>query len=159
MMESLKTWIIGITVASMLLGAADTMVTQSGIKRVLRLAGGILLLIVLLGPLAGISGGEVAFTSAGLQQEAEALEEQFRQEQQNTLAAIIAEEVSAYISDKAQTMGISCEVRVETEVGGEGVFYGMGAYAPERARMNALRRHLRLAPEEPEALRRRSEIT
>ena len=43
MMESLKTWIIGITVASMLLGAADTMVTQSGIKRVLRLAGGILL--------------------------------------------------------------------------------------------------------------------
>ena len=121
MMESLKTWIIGITVASMLLGAADTMVTQSGIKRVLRLAGGILLLIVLLGPLAGISGGEVAFTSAGLQQEAEALEEQFRQEQQNILAAIIAEEVSAYISDKAQTMGISCEVRVETEVGGEGV--------------------------------------
>ena len=121
MMESLKTWIIGITVASMLLGAADTMVTQSGIKRVLRLAGGILLLIVLLGPLAGISGGEVAFTSAGLQQEAEALEEQFRQEQQNTLAAIIAEEVSAYISDKAQTMGISCEVRVETKVGGEGV--------------------------------------
>ena len=121
MMESLKTWIIGITVASMLLGAADTMVTQSGIKRGLRLAGGILLLIVLLGPLAGISGGEVAFTSAGLQQEAEALEEQFRQEQQNALAAIIAEEVSAYISDKAQTMGISCEVRVETEVGGEGV--------------------------------------
>ena len=121
MMESLKTWIIGITVASMLLGAADTMVTQSGIKRVLRLAGGILLLIVLLGPLAGISGGEVAFTSAGLQQGAEALEEQFRQEQQNALAAIIAEEVSAYISDKAQTMGISCEVHVETEVGGEGV--------------------------------------
>ena len=39
MMESLKTWIIGITVASMLLGAADTMVTQSRIKRVLRLAG------------------------------------------------------------------------------------------------------------------------
>ena len=38
------------------------------------------------------------------------------------------------------------------EVGVEGVFYGMGAYAPERARMNALRRHLRLAPEEPEAL-------
>ena len=38
------------------------------------------------------------------------------------------------------------------EVGVEGVFYGMGAYAPERARMNALRRHLRLAPDEPEAL-------
>ena len=37
------------------------------------------------------------------------------------------------------------------EVGVEGVFYGMGAYAPERARMNALRRRLRLAPEEPEA--------
>ena len=38
------------------------------------------------------------------------------------------------------------------EVGVEGVFYGMGAYAPERARMNALRRHLRLAPEEPAAM-------
>ena len=38
------------------------------------------------------------------------------------------------------------------EVGVDGVFFGMGAYAPERARMNALRRHLRLAPEEPEAL-------
>ena len=38
------------------------------------------------------------------------------------------------------------------EVGVEGVYFGMGAYAPERARMNALRRHLRLAPEEPKAL-------
>ena len=38
------------------------------------------------------------------------------------------------------------------EVGVEGVFYGMGAYAPERARMNALRRHLRLAPEKPSAI-------
>ena len=38
------------------------------------------------------------------------------------------------------------------EVGVEGVYYGMGAYAPERARMNALRRHLRLAPEEPKRL-------
>ena len=38
------------------------------------------------------------------------------------------------------------------EVGVEGACFGMGAYAPERARMNALRRHLRLAPEEPEAL-------
>ena len=38
------------------------------------------------------------------------------------------------------------------EVGVDGVFFGMGAYAPERARMNALRRHLRLAPDEPEAL-------
>ena len=38
------------------------------------------------------------------------------------------------------------------EVGVEGACFGMGAYAPERARMNALRRHLRLAPDEPEAL-------
>src|SRR5699024_4378623 len=29
------------------------------------------------------------------------------------------------------------------EVGVEGVYFGMGAYAPERARMNALRGHLR----------------
>ena len=38
------------------------------------------------------------------------------------------------------------------EVGVEGVYFGMGAYAPERARMNAVRRHLRLAPDEAAAL-------
>lgn len=38
------------------------------------------------------------------------------------------------------------------EVGVDGVFFGMGAYAPERARMNAVRRHLRLAPDEAAAL-------
>ena len=38
------------------------------------------------------------------------------------------------------------------EVGVEGACFGMGAYAPERARMNALRRHLRLAPEGPMAM-------
>ncbi len=38
------------------------------------------------------------------------------------------------------------------EVGVEGACFGMGAYAPERARMNAVRRHLRLVPDEAAAL-------
>ena len=121
MMDGLKTWIIGITVASMLLGAADTMVTQRGIRRVLRLAGGILLIAVLLGPLSELAGEDPGFSVPALSQEARELEEQFAQEQQTALAGIIEEEVAAYISDKARFMGVSGEVSVETETAGEGV--------------------------------------
>ena len=120
-MDGLKTWIIGITVASMLLGAADTMVTQRGIRRVLRLAGGILLIAVLLGPLSELAGEDPGFSVPALSQEARELEEQFAQEQQTALAGIIEEEVAAYISDKAEEMGLSCEVEVEVEEGEDGL--------------------------------------
>ena len=44
-------------------------------------------------------------------------------EQQKEMQALIEQETAAYISDKAQDMGLECRVTVRCKVGEEGVPY------------------------------------
>lgn len=114
MIETLRTWLLGVTAASFLLAAAESLVTQEAIRRVLRLAGGVLLVLVMLRPLLGLAGAEWEPRWEEYQARQEELTENFAREQQEELAAIIAAEVAAYISDKAEEMGLDCTVTVET---------------------------------------------
>ena len=50
MIELLNRWIIGAAVVSLAVAVAETLVAQEGIRQVLRLAGGILLVVALLNP-------------------------------------------------------------------------------------------------------------
>lgn len=109
-------WLLGVTVTSFLLSLAETLVTQEGVRRVLRLSGGMLLILVMVRPLLGLVGEVPAFSFSQYAEEAAALEENFEQRQEETLSALIAEETAAYISDKAEEMGISCGVTVAVGV-------------------------------------------
>ena len=47
MMDAVRMWLLGVTVTSFLLSLAETLVTQEGVRRVLRLSGGVLLILVM----------------------------------------------------------------------------------------------------------------
>lgn len=115
-MDAVRMWLLGVTVTSFLLSLAETLVTQEGVRRVLRLSGGMLLILVMVRPLLGLVGEVPAFSFSQYAEEAAALEENFEQRQEETLSALIAEETAAYISDKAEEMGISCGVTVAVGV-------------------------------------------
>ena len=121
MIETLQTWLIGVTVTAFLLALSETMVSQEGVKRVLRLAGGVLLIIVMVRPLLWLSMEEIGLSMEAYEQNVETLTENFTAQQQEDLSAIIAEEITAYIWDKTQSMGLTCEVAVEMEIGEEGI--------------------------------------
>lgn len=116
MIDAVRMWLLGVTVTSFLLSLAETLVTQEGVRRVLRLSGGVLLILVMVRPLLGLVGEVPAFSFSQYAEEAAALEENFEQRQEETLSALIAEETAAYISDKAEEMGISCGVTVAVGV-------------------------------------------
>ena len=121
MMDLLRTWLFGLTAVSALLALAESLVTQEGIRRVLRLAGGVLMILVLLQPVVRMDLGELHFSPDALRQEAEALEEEYAWQQEAALETGIEEELASYIWDKAQALGLSCQVCVTVETGADGI--------------------------------------
>ena len=121
MMALLQTWLFSLTAVSLLLAVAEALVTQESIRRVLRLAGGVLMIVVLLRPVAQIDLEGLALSLEDYQREAEELRETYQTRQQQDLAAGIEEELASYIWDKARELGIDCQVRVTAETGEDGV--------------------------------------
>lgn len=121
MIEQLKLWVLGLAATALLLGLADALVLQKGMKRVLRLAGGILLIIVLLGPLGRLGGLELGGALGDYQAAVEQRETELRLEQEEELSAIIETDIGEYIWDKAQEMGLDVTVSVATRMSSGGV--------------------------------------
>ena len=121
MIDALQTWLLGITAAALCIALAEQLVIQPGIKRVLRLAGGVILLIVLLGPLNRLSESHWDFTFTNPAEEQEALEEELRESGQTALQQGIAETLAAYIWDKGRSLGADCEVSVAVSMDETGI--------------------------------------
>ena len=121
MMEVLRTWLFGLTAVSLLLALAEALVSQEGIRRVLRLAGGVLMIVVLLQPVVQIDLEDLSLSLEAYQQEVETLTEEYAQQQETQLSAGIEAELASYIWDKAQALGLDCQVSVTVETGADGV--------------------------------------
>ena len=101
MIALLRSWLFGLTALSALLALAEGLVTQEGIRRVLRLTGGVLMILVLLRPVVRMDLENLHFSLDALRQEAETLEEEYTRQQAEQLSAGIEEELASYIWDKA----------------------------------------------------------
>ena len=121
MIALLRSWLFGLTALSALLALAEGLVTQEGIRRVLRLTGGVLMILVLLRPVVRMNLENLHFSLDALRQEAETLEEEYTRQQAEQLSAGIEEELASYIWDKAQALGLNCQVSVTVETGADGV--------------------------------------
>ena len=116
----LRTWLFGLTAVSLLLALAEALVSQEGIRRVLRLAGGVLMIVVLLQPVVQIDLEDLSLSLEAYQQEVETLTEEYAQQQETQLSAGIEAELASYIWDKAQALGLDCQVSVTVETGADG---------------------------------------
>ena len=119
MMEHVRQWLSSIVVVSLLLSVVQSLVPKGSLRRVASFLSGLVLLAVLLEPLPklDLEGLELR----GLQEETEKVRRQLEAEQETALKAGIAEQTEAYISDKAASLGLTAEVRVETVAGADGV--------------------------------------
>ena len=119
MMEHVRQWLSSIVVVSLLLSVVQSLVPKGSLRRVASFLSGLVLLAVLLEPLPklDLEGLELR----GLQEETEKVRRQLEAEQETALKAGIAEQTEAYISDKAASLGLTAEVRVETVTGADGV--------------------------------------
>ena len=117
-MELIRTWILSVTVSAMVIAVAQALMPAGAVKKVGQLTGGLILVLGILQPLAGMDYGDLydlvtALPAGAVQQEASAFGSY------ETMETIIAGELEAYIADKGEQLGAACTAQV-TCAPGEG---------------------------------------
>lgn len=97
-MEILRTWIVGVTAAAMVLAAAQALMPEGAVKRVGRLTGGLVLALALMQPLFALCCEDITEITCELPDEAET-EEAF------SMKPVIEQELAAYIVDEGKGLG------------------------------------------------------
>ena len=138
MMDGVRQWLLGIVLTSLAGGLARQLAPQGREQAMVRLAGGLLLALAILRPLAGGDWEGLEVPAGGFSLQTEEQAEVYRKNQQEALSAIIAEKTEAYILDKANQLGLACTVRVTVAAGEGGIPLPVsaavrGAYSPALA--------------------------
>ena len=121
MMELLRQWLTGVTCAAIIVALADSLMVGGTVRKIGRLAGGLLLLAAVVKPVLEVDLTILSASSVSMEMGAVPAVEEAGLE---LMKSIIGEETGAYILDKAEELGISCEeVRVTCAVGENGVPY------------------------------------
>lgn len=125
-MEQLSVFIISLAAAALLISLAETVVSQKAIKSVVRLCGGVIMALLLLSPLRSLSFAKLGEEVKGISFMAELRQEELQTLYEDSMEQGIQGELTTYIWDKAQAMGLDLTVSVATRMG------SMGEVVPDR---------------------------
>ena len=117
-METLRTYLLGIVAAAMAVTAAAALLKEGSLRRAVRLAGSVVLILVVLGPLLRESLDAFGAYLAEIEMEEDALRSGIEVENTDILTRIICRKTEAYILDKAAALGAEVTVTVTVEQGG-----------------------------------------
>lgn len=116
-MEALRTYLLGIAVTAMAVTLLSALLKEGALRRAVQLAGGVVLILAVLGPL--LRNGLDAFGSylTELKMREDALQTGIEVENSDVLERIIRRETEAYILDKAAALGAEVTATVTVEQG------------------------------------------
>ena len=113
MMAAAREWLCAVVAVTLLLAAAQTLIPEGAIRKIASFVGGLILLVTLLWP---VLGADLERLNWDLDPYRAAIEDR-RAELEAAggaeLEAVIAEETAAYISDKADALGLAVTARVQ----------------------------------------------
>lgn len=115
----LREWLLGITCAAMLLALAEQLIPEGAGKRVLRLAGGLLLILMAVNPIAKLDTRELERIVKEFDVQIQTADEELEATNDFLYESIIEEKTAAYILDKAKELGMNCRVSVSVAWDGE----------------------------------------
>ena len=115
MIETVRTWLTAVAAVTLLLSVVQQLVPPGSLRETASFAGGLILLTVLLQPLAALRGADLDLSFQDCRQAVEQQQTELEDRRQAELAALIEAAAAAYISDKADSMGLALEVRVTAE--------------------------------------------
>lgn len=115
MTEFLRSWLLGIVCAAFLGALAESLIPAGRMRKICRLAGGLVLILAALGPVARLDLQDMAWMTE--QQDPEAQSAAATLESTNIFLQrrIIEEKTAAYILDKAEGLGMKCEAAVTAD--------------------------------------------
>lgn len=115
----MKAYLLGIAASAMVLAILQAMLREGAVKRAVVLTGGLLTVLMLVGPAAKSCVESFGQYLSGLELRKDAAVSGIAAENKEIMAAIIAEKTEAYILDKAAALGASVEVQVEVIQGSD----------------------------------------
>lgn len=128
----LKEWLTAVISASLIAAAATALTPEGTARKTARLAGGLLVLVAVLGPIREVELEDLADALGRYRFSQVEAVETVAQESEEARKSIIERQSAAYISDKAQSLGLSeVEVTVTCRMTEEGY------PAPERVFVSA----------------------
>ena len=112
MTELMRQWLLGVACTALILAVADSLAPGGSVKKICRLAGGMALLLAAVGPVLRLDSGILARTLEEYRAQIRSYEETLGEQNNLFYQTIIEESAAAYIVDKAEEMGISCQAEV-----------------------------------------------
>ena len=109
-MAGVRQWLLGVVLTAFAGTLARQLAVGAKGQAMVRLTAGLLLTLAILRPIAALRWEAPA--EGGLLERTEDQASDYRKNQQEALAAVIEEKTAAYIWDKANELGLSCEVHV-----------------------------------------------
>lgn len=116
MISVMKEWLLGVIAAAVCLSILDAMVPKGAMKGIAKVTGGLAMFLVLLRPWTHLDMRDWDWRYQEYQQQIDGQIDIYRQDYLQQMESIIERETGAYISKKAEQMGIACSVDVETDV-------------------------------------------
>ena len=149
-MTFLRSWLLGVVACAVLVSLAGQLTDGGTMKKIVRFAGGMLLMLAMLRPLLRLDLAVLDVDLASYREAVAQLELELTQRQEDALSARIAAETGAYIEDKADELGLSVRAEVSTrEEEGVPVPAAVTLYGREDAALSALiARELGIAEED-----------
>ena len=115
MIGAVRSWLTSIAAVTLMLTVVQTLVPEGTLRKISGFTGGLLLLAALLQPVLKTDLGRLRLDFSGYEEAIETRTAELDNAGKEELAAIIAGRTAAYISDKADALGVRVRVRVETE--------------------------------------------
>ena len=112
MTELVRQWLLGVACTALILALADSLTPAGGVKQVCRMAGGLALLLAAVSPLLRLDSGILDSMLEEYRTAVRSYEEALQEQNNSFYLAVIEESTAAYIVDKAEEMGISCQAEV-----------------------------------------------
>ncbi len=153
-MELLRTWVLAVTASSLVIAVADALMPRGTVKQVGKLAGGLILVLVLLQPLARLDYRDLYDRVSTLP--AGALTQETLEDQTAIpLEEGIEEGLAAYIAEKGAGLGCPCTAQVDCAPDASGVpiparVTVTGVFTPDqkKALQTLIARDLGVGPED-----------
>ena len=114
-MTFLRSWLLGVVACAVLVSLAGQLTDGGTMKKIVRFAGGMLLMLTMLRPLLGLDLAVLDVDLASYREAVSQLKLELAQRQEDALSARIAAETEAYIEDKADELGLSVRAKVKME--------------------------------------------
>lgn len=120
-MEWVRQWLLGVISCSMLVSMTEQLCPAGSVRKAVRFAGALLLLLAMWQPLTEAELPEEMWSLGNYREALARIQPELSQTGREALAAGIAAELEAYIEDKAENLGVKVRSEMTMREQGEAV--------------------------------------